>query len=99
MCAHKFLRSLHKYKINLHPQIKHVHQLRMKSKLKKMRNKFKTMNKLKMKAWIKGDGEEQEKEDGQKIQAIKAPHPRVRQAIQRDHPVDMILGDIQKGVI
>jgi hypothetical protein len=27
------------------------------------------------------------------------PHPRVHQNIQRDHPVDNILGDIRKGVI
>jgi hypothetical protein len=26
------------------------------------------------------------------------PHPRVHQNIQRDHPVDNILGDIEKGV-
>jgi hypothetical protein len=30
---------------------------------------------------------------------IKIPsHPRVHQAIQRDHPVNSILGDIQEGV-
>jgi hypothetical protein len=27
------------------------------------------------------------------------PHPRVRQNIQRNHPVNNILGDIKKGVI
>jgi hypothetical protein len=26
------------------------------------------------------------------------PHPRVRTTIQRDHPMDMIIGDINKGV-
>ena len=29
---------------------------------------------------------------------LSPPHPRVHQAIQRDHPVDTILGDIHKGV-
>jgi hypothetical protein len=29
---------------------------------------------------------------------LKPPHPRVYQTIQRDHPVDNILGDIKKGV-
>jgi hypothetical protein len=29
---------------------------------------------------------------------IKPPHPRVLQTVQRDHPVDNILGDIKKGV-
>jgi hypothetical protein len=28
----------------------------------------------------------------------KPPHPRVHQTIQRDYPVDNILGDIKKGV-
>jgi hypothetical protein len=28
----------------------------------------------------------------------KPPHPRVQQSIQRDHPMDNILGDIKKGV-
>jgi hypothetical protein len=39
-----------------------------------------------------GDGD-----DGDKGEA--PPHPRVCQNIQRDHPVDNILGDIKKGVI
>jgi hypothetical protein len=26
------------------------------------------------------------------------PHPRVHQSVQRDHPVDNILGSIQRGV-
>jgi hypothetical protein len=29
---------------------------------------------------------------------MKPPHLRVHQTIQRDHPVDNILGDIKKGV-
>jgi hypothetical protein len=45
-----------------------------------------------------GDEVDQEKEDGQEIQDHRPPHPRVHQAIQRDHPVNSILGDIQKGV-
>ena len=28
----------------------------------------------------------------------RPPHPRVHQTVQRDHPVDNILGDIKKGV-
>jgi hypothetical protein len=42
-----------------------------------------------------GDEVDQDKEDdlGQ-----RPPHPRVHQAIQRDHPVNSILGDIHKGV-
>jgi hypothetical protein len=46
----------------------------------------------------KGDEDEQDKEDGQEIKDQRPPHPRVYQAIKRDHPVNSILGDIHKGV-
>jgi hypothetical protein len=39
-------------------------------------------------------GDDNDKE----IQGQRPPHPRVHQAIQRDHPVNSILGDIHKGV-
>jgi hypothetical protein len=42
-----------------------------------------------------GDAHDQDEEDEQ---VSKPPHPRVHQAIQRDHPVDTILGDIHKGI-
>jgi hypothetical protein len=42
-----------------------------------------------------GDTNDQDKEDDQ---GPRPPHPRVYQAIQRDHPVNSILGDIHKGV-
>jgi hypothetical protein len=45
-----------------------------------------------------GDEENEGKEDDQEIQGQRPPHPRVHQAIQRDHPVNSILGDIHKGV-
>jgi hypothetical protein len=45
-----------------------------------------------------GDKVYQEKEDEQEIQDQRPPHLRVHQAIQRDHPVNSILGDIHKGV-
>jgi hypothetical protein len=44
-----------------------------------------------------GDEDDQDKEDDQEIQGQRPPHPRVHQAIQRDHPVNSILGDIHKG--
>jgi hypothetical protein len=44
------------------------------------------------------DEENKDKEDEQEIQGQRPPHPRVHQAIQRDHPVNSILGDIHKGV-
>jgi hypothetical protein len=44
-----------------------------------------------------GDEVDQEKGDDQEINGPRPPHPRVHQAIQRDHPVNSILGDIHKG--
>jgi hypothetical protein len=31
-------------------------------------------------------------------QEVSDPHPRVRQSVQRDHPVDNIIGSIRRGV-
>jgi hypothetical protein len=45
-----------------------------------------------------GDQVNKDKEDEQEIQGQRPPHPRVHQAIQRDHHVNSILGDIHKGV-
>ncbi len=42
-----------------------------------------------------GDADDQDKEEDE---VPRPPHPRVHQAIQRDHPVNTILGDIHKGV-
>jgi hypothetical protein len=43
-------------------------------------------------------GGDEDKEEDQEVQGQRPPHPRVHQAIQRDHPVNSILGDIHKGV-
>jgi hypothetical protein len=45
-----------------------------------------------------GDEDDQDKEDDQEIRDQRPPHPRFHQAIQRDHHVNSILGDIHKGV-
>jgi hypothetical protein len=45
-----------------------------------------------------GDEDDQDKKDDQEIQDRRPPHPRVHQAIQRDQPVNSILGDIYKRV-
>jgi hypothetical protein len=45
-----------------------------------------------------GQGGDAHDEDEEDEQVPKPPHPRVHQAIQRDHPVDTILDDIHKGV-
>jgi hypothetical protein len=45
-----------------------------------------------------GDEDNEDNEDDQGIRDQRPPHPRVHQAIQRDHPVNSILGDIHKGV-
>jgi hypothetical protein len=36
-------------------------------------------------------------DDGPIQRQSQAPHPRVHQMVQRDHPVDNILGSIQRG--
>jgi hypothetical protein len=45
-----------------------------------------------------GDDDNEDKEDEQEIRDQRPPHPKVHQAIQRDHPVNSIPGDIHKGV-
>jgi hypothetical protein len=42
-----------------------------------------------------GDANDQDKEDDE---GSRPPHPRVHQAIQRDHPMNSILDDFHKGV-
>jgi hypothetical protein len=44
-----------------------------------------------------GDEDNDDKEDDQEIQDQRLSQPRVHQAIQRNHPVNSILGDIHKG--
>jgi hypothetical protein len=41
---------------------------------------------------------EQDEDDQEKSRSSPLPHPRVRQAIQCDHPINNILGAIEKGV-
>jgi hypothetical protein len=45
-----------------------------------------------------GDDDNKDKEDEQEIRDQRPSHPRVHQAIQRDHPINSILCDIHKGV-
>jgi hypothetical protein len=45
-----------------------------------------------------GDEVNEDKEDDQEIQGQRPLDRRFHQAIQRDHPVNSILGDIHKGV-
>jgi hypothetical protein len=39
-----------------------------------------------------------EEDDGPIQRRVQVPHPRVHHSIQRDHPVDNILGSIRRGV-
>jgi hypothetical protein len=99
MCVLRNPKSLHEHKINRHLPIKHLHQPKMRIKLKTMKKKIKKISHLKRRTMIKGgDDNDQDKEDDQEVQGPRPPHPRVHQAIQRDHPVNSILGDIHKGV-
>jgi hypothetical protein len=45
-----------------------------------------------------GVDQDEDKDDQQKSRSSPLPHPRVRQTVQRDHPVNNILGAIEKGV-
>jgi hypothetical protein len=55
MCVLKNSKSLHKYKINHHLPTKHLHQLKMRIKLKTMKMKIKKMSHLKRRTMIKGE--------------------------------------------
>jgi hypothetical protein len=47
---------------------------------------------------VKGDNNDQGGDENDGDRGEGPPHPRVHQIVQRDHPVDNILGDIKKGV-
>jgi hypothetical protein len=69
--------------------------LHMHKDLIKMNIKIKMNTKIKSKrrAMIRGRwGDENDRDKGE-----GPPHPRVHHNVQRDHPVDNILGDIKKG--
>jgi hypothetical protein len=55
MCVQKNPKSPHKHKINHHLPYKHLHQLKMRIRLKKKRMKIKTMSHLKRRTLIKGE--------------------------------------------
>jgi hypothetical protein len=68
----------------------------MRNRLKMVKKKIKKLSHLKRRAMIKG---EMTMIKTRKMNRVKDRHtPRVHQAIQRDHPVNTIIGDIQKGV-
>jgi hypothetical protein len=55
MCVLRNLKSLHKHKINHLPPCKHLHQLKMRMRLKMMNKKIKKMSHLKRRTRIKGE--------------------------------------------
>jgi hypothetical protein len=69
----------------------------MRNRLKVMKKKIKKMSHLKKRAMIKGEMKLIKTRKMIKKYRVK-DRPRVHQAIQRDHPVNSILGDIHKGV-
>jgi hypothetical protein len=71
----------------------------MRNRLKMMKMKIKRMSHLKGRTMIKGEMIMLKTRKMIKKFSVKDHHtPRVHQAIQRDHPVNSILGDIHKGV-
>jgi hypothetical protein len=77
MCVLRNPKSPHKHKINCHLPIKHLHLPKMRSRLKMIRMKIKKMSHLKRRTSIKGDEDNQDKEDDQEIRDQRPPHPRV----------------------
>jgi hypothetical protein len=55
MCVLKNPKSLHMHKINYHLKIKHLHQPKMRIKLKMMRMRIKKLSHLKRREMIKGE--------------------------------------------
>jgi hypothetical protein len=45
-----------------------------------------------------GDSQSSQENEELVQQEVSDPHPRVRQSVQQDHPVDIILGRIRRGV-
>jgi hypothetical protein len=54
--------------------------------------------KIKMWAMIKGVEQDEEEDDQEESRSSPPSHPRVRQTIQCDHPINNILRNIRKGV-
>jgi hypothetical protein len=55
MCVLRNPKSLHKHKINHHLPYKHLYQLKMRNRLKMMKEKIKKMSHLKRRTMIKGE--------------------------------------------
>jgi hypothetical protein len=55
MCVPRNPKSLYKYKINHLPPHKHLHQLKMRIRLKMMKEKINKLSHLKRRAMIKGE--------------------------------------------
>jgi hypothetical protein len=55
MCVLRNSKSLHKHKVNHHLPTKHLHQPKMKIRLKMMKMKIKRMSHLKRRTMIKGE--------------------------------------------
>jgi hypothetical protein len=55
MCVLRNPKSLYKHKINHLPPAKHLHQLKMRIKLKRMKMMIKKMSHLKRRAMINGE--------------------------------------------
>jgi hypothetical protein len=73
MCVIKNPKSLHNHKINRHLPTKHLHLLKMRNRLKMM--KIRRMSHLKRRTMIKEEDNDEDKEDEQKIQGQRPPHP------------------------
>jgi hypothetical protein len=99
MCVLRKPKSPHKHKINRHLPTKHLYPTQDEDQAQDDEVEDQEVEPPQEEdndQW--GDEDNEDKEDDQEIQSQRPPHPRVYQAIQRDHPVNSILGDIHKWV-
>jgi hypothetical protein len=99
MCVLSKPKSPHKHKINRHLPTKHLYPTQDEDQAQDDEVEDQEVEPPQEEdndQW--GDEDNEDKEDDQEIQSQRPPHPRVHQAIQRDHLVNSILGDIHKGV-
>jgi hypothetical protein len=99
MCPHKCPRSPHEHKINHQPSQEHLRQLKMMSNLKKMRNKFKIKSSSRWLHISRGIWRRRSREGGWVGDlGNKGTTPKSPSSNSKRPPINMILGDIQKGV-
>jgi hypothetical protein len=98
LCVLRNLNSPHKHKMNHHLPCKHLHQLKMRIRLKLMKMKIKKMSHLKRRTLIKGEMTMKTRKMNKRF-GIKDRHTlESTKQFKEITPINSILGDIHKGV-